>query len=208
MANGSEDGKSTSGAGGEGRVKEAKSLIPSLYYDLIARVIPGCALILLWAPHAFSELLDKSSSAALVLLLVLGYLIGMLLTAISIVWSTPVLILAAFPCTRSALVLKESRLLKALVELGTRNDAIAIRNPEAGVTLAKMQAETMLGKNLLTAYLATLFSQCLGLTIPALLCALGPTARMAILLLLALSAVFRSVVYMGRQIGFANALSI
>jgi hypothetical protein len=116
-------------------------VIPSIYYDLIARVCAGVPFlaVLLWDERtAFGD----PTWSKLALLFGAGYVAGLVLTPLSLPW-VPVHVLLR-------------RKLKMPLNLDTGaslTDDIASRNRDAGETLAKMQAEAVLCENLFGAFL-------------------------------------------------------
>jgi hypothetical protein len=67
--------------------------IPSLYYDLIARICPGMAFLIALSvqesdttQHFSLTKLPTFSVASVVVLVALSYLVGMVLTGVSFVW--------------------------------------------------------------------------------------------------------------------------
>src|SRR4051812_1103866 len=67
-------------AGAKDAVEKAGSVIPVLYYDIIARIIPGCAIIAAVLYPKFPNL----DTPTFIVLLGAGYLVGLLLTGLSI----------------------------------------------------------------------------------------------------------------------------
>jgi hypothetical protein len=125
------------------------TVIPSIYYDLIARVAPGIALLLFI--DDVREFTRDVKAAQFTLFLVVAYIAGMLLTlgTILVFWPSKSL------SRREAILkwwTKDYQYYKDA--FGTdkdsieRNDYVGLRRPEAGTVLAKMQAESVLCANL------------------------------------------------------------
>jgi hypothetical protein len=129
-------------------------LIPSSYYDLVARVIPGIATIIgiLWGvqyPLASVKSTTGLGDGALLLAgLGCGYIAGLLLTTVAApIFAGPAWLLGKYCGT----VRRYSHTL-----LWARIDKIDRKNPKAGATLAKMAAEVTLCQNLFTGSLIML----------------------------------------------------
>jgi hypothetical protein len=125
-----------------GALEGLGKIIPSVYYDLIARVGSGVPFlaVLLWGHRgSFGEV----TWAKLTLVLGAGYIVGLVLTPLSFLWGV--------------LQLLMRRVLKMPTwkwrEGPHLSDLISAKNKEAGATLAKMQAEAILCQNLFTAFL-------------------------------------------------------
>jgi hypothetical protein len=162
-------------------LKSVGGLIPSVYYDLIARVFAGVPLIALMAwvpaePHFWRLELGLGELVEIILILGAGYIVGLLLTPLSVV--TGALIPGFIRCwldirrqgsTERKIKdkanwldgvfapMEEMRLLDDHFHLSGarwfRNDIIASVDKDAGVLIAKMQAEMILCMNLLAGYL-------------------------------------------------------
>jgi len=167
-----------------GSLSSLGQLIPSVFYDLIARVCPGVAFLvaLFWHKRHAIEHLVHNAWVGFFLLLGAGYIAGLLLTTLSLLWT--VLIGLPIQCA-----------FNIRINEWSRNDEIAEVNPEAGTTLAKMQAEATLAQNLLTGFVV------LWIAVEKGALCLGPIKHYpwAIFPVLGGSVVFRTAVYLGRQ---------
>jgi hypothetical protein len=125
----------------------------------------------------------------LLLLVGAGYVAGLLLTPLS-------LLLAPI----DLLIMRVLRIHIGDWRRGlSRNDEVAAKDKDAGATLAKMQAESTLCKNLFSAFLLLIIlNDTHRVTVPAV-DAYGRASRWIILLILGSSAIFRTAVYLGRQ---------
>ena len=131
--------------------KAAAGIIPSLYYDLIARVLPGGAVV---APVLmdYRELRESAPEGWAGFLVFLGasYVTGTLADPIR----------RSARCTvgiviRSWLGIEQNTSWTRLgAAFSRRSDRISEKNAEAGTTLRKMQAETVLAANLVVGYVA------------------------------------------------------
>jgi hypothetical protein len=127
--------------------------IPSVYYDLIARVVPGGALIALIAltEPDVSALFERLEPLAGTLVAVaVSYLAGILLTPLgSLLFEAPVLVASRgyAPARQFA----ADRLWPVIDRIGHRNAALA-------GTLAKMAAEVTLCQNLMAGTVISLAS--------------------------------------------------
>lgn len=184
------------------------SIIPCLYYDLIARVCAGVPLLvlLLWQQREFFAPLGDSPPVALLLLLGAGYIVGLLLTPFSLVWNFPLLPFFNpwFGLPKASISINRSKTETPASESGTdlmsaRNDRVGAIDPAAGATLAKMQAEAILCKNLTTAFVLLVVVDLLGLAdVPAVHGA-STQLRISVFIVLWFAALHRTAVYLGRQ---------
>jgi hypothetical protein len=124
-----------------GPLTEIAKVVPSVYYDLIARVSAGTPFLvtLLWP---YRENYGELTWEKLLLLLGAGYIVGLLLTALSVLW---------LPVELLIMVVLRTPMKNWRRGL-TRNDEIAVRSEQAGATLAKMQAEATLCQNLFSGF--------------------------------------------------------
>lgn len=167
-------------------LKEAAKVIPSVYYDLIARVAAGAAVIA--AAAWLGSLKIEDPSEHLVLLTLGAYICGMLLTPFGALTAYGAgklveLYLPKLPRCKDLKVLPEAEWAKG------PNDLIAAVNVEAGATIAKMQAEATLCHNMFVGILALPFFGTLNHWEYWKLAAA----------LLAMTAVYRTGVYLVRQ---------
>ena len=160
-------------------------IIPSIYYDLIARVCAGVPFltVLLWDQRSkFGDI----TWAKLTLLLGAGYVVGLVLTPLSLPWGLIQLVVR--------------RVLKMPIKFregASLTDQIAAKDKEAGATLAKMQAEAILVENLFSAFIVlTLWSSAYPLELIAK-CTRGST--FLILVLLGISVLHRITAYVIRE---------
>lgn len=117
-------------------------LIPSVYYDLIARVIPGLALVgALWGAGVKIPVELSGGVLGVLALLLGGYLAGMVMTPVSLIWDYLSFVLVSLLLVRQH---------GGWMQVTARMDLVGTRKVEAGGTLAKMMAETVLCENLLT----------------------------------------------------------
>lgn len=125
-------------------------VVPSFYYDLIARVVPGAATLLLATLFAIpgTGLLQPTESwsgwSALAILAT-SYLTALLLTPLG--GLIGLLLWVLFRRIRSLEMLSPA-------ELWRRIDSIETRRPEVAATLSKMAAEMTLSENLLAGIVA------------------------------------------------------
>lgn len=167
-------------------LKEAAKVIPSVYYDLIARVAAGAAVIA--AAEWLGPLKVEDPSEHLVLLTLGAYICGMLLTPFGALTAYGAgklveLYLPRLPKCEDLKVLPEEEWAKG------PNDLIAAVNVEAGATIAKMQAESTLCHNMFVGVLALL---------PLAFCKHWGYWFAAVVLL-AIAAIYRTAVYLVRQ---------
>jgi hypothetical protein len=120
-----------------GALEGLGKIIPSIYYDLIARVCTGVTFLaaILWDHRG---LFGEISWSTLTVVLGAGYIVGLVLTPLSLPWG---------------LVQFAVRYVLKMPKWDWREvDQIASKNKEAGSTLAKMQAEAVLCQNLFSAF--------------------------------------------------------
>jgi hypothetical protein len=167
------------------------TIVPSLYYDLIARVCSGVPLlVVLFWDHL--HILGEISWSKLPLLLGAGYIVGLALTPLSVPW-VGIQILARMAFTMPHKTWRESFNLA---------DRIAAKDKEAGMTLAKMQAEAVLCQVLFMEFLGLiLLSDSLHLKI---IQSCPRVCRVVVGVILGLSAFHRIIAYVVR----ANRLGV
>jgi hypothetical protein len=140
-------------------MQSAKSLadiVPTVYYDLIARVCPGAAFwitISLVSPdvqRVFS--IEKLSGISFVLLIVISYLAGIVLSGFCLVWdATSYKILSTPLRLRMPLGLDEAYGLPKQWELiAQKMEAVNKASADPGRIVTKALAEVTLCQNLLT----------------------------------------------------------
>jgi hypothetical protein len=161
-------------------------IIPSIYYDLIARVCAGVAFVtvLLWDHRS---LLGDVTWAKITLLLGAGYIVGLVITPLSLPWGLFQLLVR--------------RMLKMpdwdWHEGPSLSDQITARDKQAGGTLGKMQAESVLCENLFSGFLLLTI---LNISFPLTLIRLcGNGCRTMIFVLLAICSIHRIVAYVIRE---------
>ncbi|MEF7615339.1 hypothetical protein V4F39_15580 [Aquincola sp. MAHUQ-54] len=142
-----------------GKPKPAPSLadiVPTVYYDLIARVCPGAAFwitLSLVSPEVqrvFS--VEKIGGTSLVLLILLSYLAGIVLSGFCLVWDAiSYRLLSAPGWLSSPLGLRSSHGLARQWQLvAQKMEAIAKASHDPGRIVTKALAEVTLCQNLLT----------------------------------------------------------
>ena len=132
------------------------NVIPSVYYDLIARICPGMAfwVALSFISPVFRKLADLGtfSAASLFVLVVLSYLSGIVFTGFSIVWDA--FSLKLFSLSKGmmeALGLKaKTKLREQWVIIADKMEAVAKESEDSGRTVTKALAEVALCQNLVT----------------------------------------------------------
>jgi hypothetical protein len=136
-------------------LETATKIIPDLYYDLIARVIPGGALL---ATLSFAEasgpslLYDAHREHGLWFLAFGGYLVGLFLTGASSVFFDLILSPAV------GLFNRELAIAVGGTAHYNRLDAIARHNPDDGSRIWKMAAEKVCMENVLVASIVLHFA--------------------------------------------------
>jgi hypothetical protein len=183
--------------------------------------VPFLAL-LLWAQIPSFQNLISNPWVGFLVVTGAGYLAGLLLTTLSPLWS--VLIGAPVRILLDGSIIGElwkqinaerkkpksdriptltllRKLITALLGHASRNDKIATIDKEAGTTLAKMQAEATLCQNLVSAFVILVIVNEKGTFTVLALKDHGIEYRWVIFLTLLATAVFRTVVYLGRQDG-------
>jgi hypothetical protein len=186
-------------------LKDVGSVIPSVYYDLIARIGPGVPLVILLAWDSKNELSwleDVLGSAGVILLVIMaGYLVGLLLTPASgVLCAIPILIIRQF--MRRAIGLSDYRfwdILGVSGKISDRTDAVGLWNKDAGLTLAKMSAEAILCQNLLFGLLLAVLAHQLGFLGLSTLGSIATETKVLVAVLLVISVIHRNIVYLRRQ---------
>lgn len=134
-------------------IEKLAAVVPSAYYDVVARIVPGASIIaaFMWVHKTSLDTVATRTGvrgAGLAAVAIgASYLLGLLLTPLgSLVCEGPIVVVAKL-IPRSGLAdLSSARLWKAIAEV----DAY---QPQAGATLAKMSAEAALCQNLLAGVL-------------------------------------------------------
>lgn len=177
-------------------VSKLSALIPEAYYDLLARVASGVSFVALLVAyertHQSPNALGISDwSTGVGFLIVAGYLTGLALTPLGILFSAPGVF--GWKMYRRFAASEPLNLLQ-LPELSKRNDEVDRANPKAGATLFKMQAEQTLCSTLAAAYFILLCF--MPGAIPFVE---GTCSRVVVGIILAISASWRAATYYGRQ---------
>lgn len=133
-------------------LKAIGEVIPSVYYDLIARVAAGVPFVLLGACEANGiahQWKDTVGTTGLLLLMLVGsYLVGLLLSSFSGIFDLPVRLFM-----RKRLGLGQESLEDDSYTVVRWMNDICVEDKEAGATLVKMMAEKTLCQNLLAGFL-------------------------------------------------------
>ena len=140
---------------GEKGLEKATEAVPTLFYDLIARIISGCALIIAvsWNESSFKNVVEGASWGSGLLFMMGGYVVGMLLTTFAFV-----LDFAWAKCGKPAMnaanrFLNRKYRHTRLDEVSANIDSISFLNSALGHNLFKMLAEVTLFENLLSGVL-------------------------------------------------------
>jgi hypothetical protein len=141
-------------------IESIGGLLPSVYYDVIARVLPGVAFIeTVVRMRHWSLGMEPESAAFILAALGAGYIVGMSLSlisglifnAITAVLRLAFVVLAAALrriAPRHAAPLKDVYCPAFFSQIGNKADRIAEKNWEAGTLVSKMLAESMFFQNL------------------------------------------------------------
>ena len=143
-------------AEGDLDLKSAGEIVPSLYYDLIARVCAGVPFVLLlvyWKQKDLGGLISMFGASGAALLVVLfGYLAGLLATPLAGLFAGPIQL-----ALKRKLKLRDLGSMEYLLEISRRSDAITLKDRAMGAVLGKMGAEKILCQNLLLGAVALAF---------------------------------------------------
>lgn len=149
----------------EGGLSSMLNVVPTIYYDLIARICPGLAF---WLAIALSGSslgalgkLETLAKEHFVVMLVLSYLAGIVLTGASVIWDAITFALfLRIPALRGPLGLeRQCSFVEAWHEVAQKMESVAKKSEAAGGIVTKALAEVTLCENLLTALLVL---SCLG----------------------------------------------
>jgi hypothetical protein len=131
-----------------GPLKSFGEVIPSVYYDLIARVCAGVPFILFLVNQQAEKLKPLTSavgaSGTVLLMVLFGYLLGLLLTPLGGSLAGPIQLLL-----KKRVGLERLKWMDYLLEISRRSDAIAVKDRAMGAAIGKMGAERILCQNLL-----------------------------------------------------------
>jgi hypothetical protein len=170
------------------------AVVPSIYYDLIARVAPG-ALFLLSIDDARTLITLPSDGLRWVLVLGSSYVAGLVLTPLSDLVIAPVWGLCNVPLVRQWLDIPGGARVPRCA-----NDVIEAVRPELGSTLAKMQAETVLCGNLAAGYALLLWLPVKSLLTSYKVPECNRSTLIGGFVFLVVVASYRYVLYIGRQV--------
>ncbi len=171
-----------------GPLEALGKILPSMYYDLIARVCPGVTFLtaLLWEKR---DLIGELTWVKLVLFLGGGYIAGLLLTPLSLPWGLVQYIVR--------LVLKMP--IRDWQHGPSLFDAISAKDKEAGGTLVKMMAEAVLCQNLFGALVALVIINGANVMPVALINYCSRNGLVTMFLILAAACVQRIAAYLVRE---------
>jgi hypothetical protein len=171
-----------------GPLEALGKIVPSMYYDLIARVCSGLPFLvaLLWDRK---DMIGELTWVKLILALGAGYIAGLLLTPLSLPWGLVHLLVR--------LILKMR--IKDWQYGLTLYDAILVKDKEAGGTLVKMQAEAVLCQNLFGAFIALIIINATGVMPVPLVKYCSRSCFFIIFSILAASSVNRIIAYLIRE---------
>jgi len=190
--------------GSEG-LKEVGSVIPSVYYDLIARVGSGAPFIvlLMWdARDRLSWLENVVGSAGIILLVLMtGYIVGLLLTPVATMLCGIVIVSIRQAVRKQLGFYKygDWNMVRVSRKISARSDAIGLQDKDAGATLAKMSAEATLCQNLFIGFLILIVASRYGFVDSPTFDGLTTESILIIGALLAISVVYRNVAFLFRQ---------
>lgn len=177
--------------------KEIGDLVPSVYYDLIARVSSGFPLVALIlyehkpAVQVLKELVGGGGIALVVLMM--SYLVGILLTPLGNILDLLVRI-----AWKNHHGLSECSVIKFDEKLALQREQIDGMDKDAGRTLAKMLAEKTLSQNILASFLVFR-------TFDKLQLYSHHVPEICVLAILALiSGLYRGIAYLGRHQSIYN----
>lgn len=206
------------------------SQIPSLYYDLIARVLAGApfALLIVWELRCYVEVgsdFPLTGTLLILVLLVGSYLIGLLLTPLCACLSVPVRIAMRPKLSTMKYGPRDSdgtdqsrrdankgsteksrwNVIQASENISQWMDQIGFQHADAGATLAKMQAEAVLCQNLLGGFALVLVAHSYGLVLEG--CEIGWWRAVFLIAVLAIALCQRNVAFLYRLEGYKLCLA-
>jgi hypothetical protein len=178
-----------------GSLTSLSGVVPSLYYDLIARVAPGL-VFLLCLDDTQAYLKDHRDGLTGTLLLALGYVVGLLLTPFYEIFIAPLWLLTRIKSVRQRVGLPDH-------DSRSGNDVVGLQRPDYGATLGKMQAESVLCANLASGLVILRFLPLHSFFSPAAAGAYSPglscTVFTWLLIFLIVATNYRYGMWMGRQ---------
>jgi hypothetical protein len=135
-------------------------LIPEIYYDLIARVAAGVSVLVFIISPTWEHIENSANMTTFIALLGLGYVVGHLLTTVSImlnglIWNRYVLYFAKkiIPLNYN---FEMNSARKIFDKIYTRIDWVARQDKSGGAILKKMEAGAALTDSLLSGWVVVL----------------------------------------------------
>ncbi|QZI68435.1 hypothetical protein K5F93_18700 [Pseudomonas protegens] len=200
-----EPGKSEGGSG----LTSIFNLIPSVYYDLIARICPGMAFWIVLAfkypllpgvePQSVPEML---TGTLLIVLIILSYVSGIVFTGFAVLWDLlSIALLASNQNMKQLLGLDgetSTSFTRQWKHLSKRIDQVIKEDEGAGKTLVKAMAEVTLCQNLLTGLIALITIELCYKTPIFLPIAQYKLLYLGISIALITSMLFRQAMFLGR----------
>jgi hypothetical protein len=196
----------------------ASGLIPEIYYDLIARISPSVLIIVLLFAPFYKEIegltsLKLTDFTFVIILIGFGYLVGHLLTTISlalnlILWD--VFLFRFKRSLRKKLIyqFQSNSVIGIFAELYQRIDWVAKEDNSGGVILKKMEAGSALTDNLLSGWIIIVF--CYNVFPKYTTLMFNPLKNLLVVssisTLLLLSSIFRRLALILRQEGLLKLL--
>jgi hypothetical protein len=135
--------------------KSLADIVPSVYYDLIARICPGAGF---WITLSIgsSEVrkvydLEKAVGASLVLFILISYLAGIVLSGFCLVWDAlSYKLLSALKSLHDPLGLTKTGITKQWQVVAEKMESVAKVSQDPGRIVTKALAEVALCQNLLS----------------------------------------------------------
>jgi endonuclease YncB( thermonuclease family) len=131
------------GSEGLGTLEKAAGIVPTLYYDIIARIIPGSAFIVAFTWNGQAALprwIEKGEFGSGVLFIFFSYVSGMLLTAVGLIFDLAWMVLSWHIPN-----------LWSPWDISHKIDEMTKKDPLGAAALLKMFAEVTLFENVLAA---------------------------------------------------------
>lgn len=193
-------------------LEKGLGLIPTLYYDIIARIIPGAIFCIAATCNLSVNVLQELNSTPAILFLIgAGYIAGLVLTGISLVFDFAIWdrldCIRTWPGCCVALQGFQRDNLKGPADVALDIDEIIVLDRSQGENLFKMFAEAVAVENLLSGTLVLIVTRALGWTPRSVIHNLNCCEISVLISVLLLTFTYRAAAVSARTAGSIKRLS-